>query len=131
MGRLPLVLLLSADPLAQLVVASGLLTYGYDVALAATEAEALHHLQSRRVFVLVADVDTNLSNSFALVRAARQADPALAVIYTARMPSKLPDREKVAGAPCLRTPYHPHQLVSLIGQLTRRGTSDDDESHAA
>jgi DNA-binding response OmpR family regulator len=130
MGRLPLVLLLSADPLAQLVVGSGLLTYGYDVALAGTDAEALHHLQSRRVCVLVADVDTDLSTSFALVRAARKADPALAVIYTARMPSKLPDREKVAGAPCLRTPYHPHQLVSLIGQLTRRGTSED-ESHAA
>ena len=130
MGRLPLVLLLSADPLAQLVVGSGLLTYGYDVALAGTEAEALHHLQSRRVCVLVADVDADLSTIFALVRAARKVDPALAVIYTARMPSKLPDREKVAGAPCLRTPYHPHQLVSLIGQLTRRGTSDD-ESHAA
>jgi DNA-binding response OmpR family regulator len=131
MGRLPLVLLLSADPLAQLVVTSGLLTYGYDVALAVTEAEALHHLQSRRVCVFVADVDSDLSNSFALVRAARKADPALAVIYTARMPSKLPDREKVAGAPCLRTPYHPHQLVSLIGQLTRRGMGDNDESHAA
>jgi DNA-binding response OmpR family regulator len=127
----PLVLLLSADNLVQLVVASGLQTYGYEVALASTPSDALHALQNRRVSVLVVDVDADATNRLAFVRSARKADPALTVIYTARMPSKLPDRDKVPGAPCLRTPYHPHQLVSLIGQLTRRGAGDEDESHAA
>ncbi len=125
------VLILHADPLTQLVVGSGLQRYGYDVALASTTADALEVLQRQRVSVLVADVDSDLPRRLAFVRAARKADPSLAVVYTARMPSKLPDRDKVAGAPCLRTPYHPHQLVSLIGQLTRGGAGDEDESHAA
>ena len=124
----PVVLLLSTDNLVQLVIASGLQTYGFDVALASTTADALQVLQTRRVGVLVADVDTDTPGKLALVRAARKADPSLAVIYTARMPSKLPDREKVAGAPCLRTPYHPHQLVSLIGQLTRRHAEDESDA---
>ena len=125
----PVVLLLSTDNLVQLVIASGLQTYGYDVALASTTVDALQVLQTLRVGVLVADMDTDTPGRLAFVRAVRKADPSLAVIYTARMPSKLADREKVAGAPCLRTPYHPHQLVSLIGQLTRRNA--EDESNAA
>ena len=129
MDRLPLVLLLCADNLTRLVVESGLQIYGYDVVLASTPEEALALLRGRRVGVLVADVDPDVPSRLAFVRAARKADPALTVIYTARVPSKLPDREKVAGAPCLRTPYHPHQLVSLIGQLRRAGTEDD--SHVA
>ena len=126
----PLVLLLHADPLTQLVVGSGLETYGYEVVLASTASDALDLLRSRRVGVLVADVESDLANRLALVRSARKADPTLSVIYTARVPSKLPDRDKVPGAPCLRSPYHPHQLVSLIGQLTRRST-DEDDAHAA
>ena len=125
----PVVLLLSTDNLVQLVIAGGLQTYGYDVALASTTVDALQELQTRRVGVLVADMDTDTPGRLAFVRTARKADPSLTVIYTARMPSKLSDREKVTGAPCLRTPYHPHQLVSLIGQLTRR--HPEDESNAA
>ncbi len=96
-----------------------------------TPAEALGILQTRRVGVLVASMDIDTAGRLSFVQAARKANPALAVIYTARVPSKLPDREKVAGAPCLRSPYHPHQLVSLIGHLSRRGVEDDDTSHAA
>ena len=125
-----LVLLLGNDSLTQLVVGSGLQTYGYEVAPASTPAEAQEVLQSRRVGVLVTDLDSDTANRLAFVRGARKADPSLAVIYTARIPSKLSDREKVPGAPCLRSPYHPHQLVSLIGHLFGRG-SDEDASHAA
>jgi len=131
MPRQPLVLLLGADRLTQIVVESGLQTYGYDVALASTDREALDLLASRHVSVVVADMDADTSNRLAFVRTARTADPSLSVIYTARLPLKLPEREKVAGAPCLRTPYHPHQLVSLIGQLTRRNPADGDETRAA
>ncbi len=122
------VLILHADPLTQLVVGSGLQSYGYDVALASTTADALQVLQGQNVRVLVADVDSDMAGRLAFVRAARKADPALAVVYTARMPSKLPDRDKVAGAPCLRTPYHPHQLVSLIGQLTRQHAENESDA---
>ena len=126
-----LILLLGADSLTQLVVGSGLQTYGYEVAVASTTSEALHVLQSQRVSVLVADVDADTTNRLAFVRTVHTADRSLAVIYTARIPSKLPDRDKVPGAPCLRAPYHPHQLVSLIGHLFRRSAEDDDASHAA
>jgi DNA-binding NtrC family response regulator len=126
-----LILLLGADSLTQLVVASGLQTYGYEVAVASTTSEALDLLQSRRISVLVADVDADTTNRLAFVRTVHTADPSLAVIYTARISSKLPDRDKVPGAPCLRAPYHPHQLVSLIGHLFRRGAEDEDASHAA
>jgi DNA-binding NtrC family response regulator len=124
-------ILLLGHSLTQLVVGSGLQTYGYEVAVASTASDALGLIQSRRVSVLVADVDSDAASRLALVRMARKADPALAVIYTARFPSKLPDGDKVPGAPCLRSPYHPHQLVSLIGHLFRRGAEDEDASHAA
>ena len=121
-----LVLLLGSDPLTQLVVASGLQTYGYEVAVATTTSEALELMRSRRIQVLVAEMDTDTAERLAFVQAARKAAPALAVIYTTRIPSRLPDRDKVPGAPCLRAPYHPHQLVSLIGQLTGRYATKDE-----
>ena len=131
MSRLPIVLLLGADPLTQLLVDSGLQSYGHDVVLASTDTEALRQLQSGRIGVLVADMDADAPSRLAFIRAARKADPSLTVIYTGRMPSKLSDREKVAGAPCLRTPYHPYQIVSLIGQLVRRNAPAEDASYAA
>ena len=42
------------------------------------------------------------------------------------MPQRVPEREKVTEAPCLRIPYHPHQLVDVIGQLTGRLVSDEE-----
>ena len=111
----PLVLLLHADPLTQLLVGSGLQGYGYEVLFAGTTDEAQDLLQSRRIGVLVADMDADVTSRLAFVRSARKVDPSLTVIYTARLPSKLPDRDKVPGAPCLCSPYHPHQLVSLLG----------------
>jgi len=126
-----LVLLLGSDPLTQLVVASGLQTYGYEAALASTPADALEILNNRKVHALVAEMDSDTAGRLAFVRSARKIDPSLPVIYTARVPSKLPDRDKVSGAPSLRAPYHPHQLVSLIGHLFRRGAEDEDASHAA
>jgi len=132
MDRRPLVLLLGADPLTGLLVDSSLQTYGFDVALASTDTEALDQLQSRRVGALVADMDAaDASKRLAFIRAARRADPSLTVIYTARMPSKLSEGEKVAGAPCLRTPYHPFQIVSLIRQLGGRHATAEAATHAA
>ena len=72
-------------------------------------------------------VDLQLSRLLlALAKSARAINPKLAVIYTSHMPQRVPEREKVTGAPCLRIPYHPHQLVGVIGQLTGRLVSDDE-----
>jgi hypothetical protein len=133
MSRQPLVLLVPADRVAGRTSASSLISYGYDVLLANSAEEAGHLLRmNRRISVLVIDTDLGQAGvSLALAKAARVSDPDLKVIYTSRMPFKLRDAEKVSGAPCLCTPYHPHQLAGVIGQLVRRQAAGDVEAYAA
>jgi CheY-like chemotaxis protein len=128
MTRQPLVLLVTGDRLTGLLTKGGLQGYGYDVltAVSVEEARALL-LTNRRISVLVVDVELeNTSAGLALAKVARTADPTVRVVYTCSAPYRLPEREKVRGAPCLRTPYHPHQLVGVIGQISNRA-----EAHAA
>jgi hypothetical protein len=62
---------------------------------------------------------------------ARKAGPSLAVIYTARTHSKLPEaRRRPVPPACVRS-FYPHQLVSPTGHLLRRSADDEDASHAA
>jgi DNA-binding response OmpR family regulator len=124
------VLLLSDDSAIQLSVASTLRTYGYEVLHATTHAETLLQVRQRPIGILVADLDRQPADRLSVVRAARQADPALPVIYTIHGLTGLSAGDRVSGAPCLRTPYHPHQLLNLVRQLVRRA-SERDESHAA
>jgi DNA-binding NtrC family response regulator len=101
--------------------------------MAGTAEEALDLLHThQRVSVLVVDVrPEKTSDGMALAQAARRSDPSIHVIYTCDAPYKLPEREKVSGAPCLRTPYHPHQLVGVIGQISSRHCFDEHQMHAA
>ncbi len=128
MARQPLVLLVPGDRLTGLLTKRGLEGYGYDVLMASGVEEALDLLRTNaRISVLVVDVKLeNTSAGLALAKAARMADPRVNVVYTCGIPHKLPEREKVRGAPCLRTPYHPHQLVGVIAQISNR-----HEAHAA
>ncbi len=128
MARHPLVLLVPGDRLTGLLTKSGLEGYGYDVLTASSVEEALDLLRTNaRISVLVVDVKLeNTSTGLALAKAARMADPRVNVVYTCGIPHRLPEREKVHGAPCLRTPYHPHQLVGVIAQMSNR-----HEAHAA
>jgi hypothetical protein len=71
-------------------------------------------------------VNADLPDGRDLARSARERNPKLVVAYTSRMPHRLSDADKVAGAPCLRVPYHAHQLVGLLGQLTGRVPADDE-----
>ena len=119
------VLLVSRDPLDVLRTLSGLQSYGYDVLVAESASQALGLMTAnRRVSALVACADLP-DEGLALAKAARALNPKLAVVYTSRLPHRLPERDKVPGAPCLRVPYTPHQLVSIIGQLTGRASADD------
>jgi DNA-binding NtrC family response regulator len=133
MARQPLVLLLPADRRTGASTKSGLEGYGYAVLMAGTIEEALGLLRANpRVSVLVVDVrPEKTSDGMALAQAARRSDPNIHVIYTCGAPYKLPEREKVSGAPCLRTPYHPHQLVGVIGQISSRHCFTDHEMRAA
>ncbi len=128
MAKQPLVLLVPGDRLTGLLTKRGLEGYGYDVLPASGVEEALDLLRTNaRISVLVVDVKLeNTSAGLALAKAARMADPRVNVVYTCGIPHKLPEREKVRGAPCLRTPYHPHQLVGVIAQISNR-----HEAHAA
>jgi len=104
-------------------------SYGYEVLLAHDPAEALTIARgNKRIQVLVVDADR--PEGLALAKAARSADPSLHVVYTSRMPHKLMDRDKVSGAPCLRAPHHPHQLVGVIGGLLGRRSAGDDVAAA-
>jgi hypothetical protein len=100
--------------------------------VAASVEDAVDILSANsRISVLVIDVEIeNASESLALARAARRDDPKVKVIYTCGIPNRLPEREKVTGAPCIRTPYHPHQLVGVIGQMSNRYVPNEYELHA-
>ena len=128
MARQPLVLLVPGDRLTGRLTKSGLEGYGYDVLTASSDEEALDLLRTnRRISVLVVDVTLeNTSPGLALAKAARTSDPSINVVYTCGIPNRLPEREKVRGAPCLRTPYPPHQLAGVIAQISNR-----TEAHAA
>ena len=128
MARHPLVLLVPGDRLTGLLTKSGLEGYGYDVLTTSSVEDALDLLRTNaRINVLVVDVKLeNTSAGLALAKAARQANPRVNIVYTCDIPHRLPEREKVRGAPCLRTPYHPHQLVGVIAQI-----SNQNEAHAA
>ena len=132
MARQPLVLLVSKDRLTGILTSNGLLGYGYDVLVAASVEEAFDLLHTNpRISVLVINVELgNFSEGLAFAKAARKDDPKIKVVYTCGIPNRLPEREKVIGAPCLRTPYHPHQLVGVIGQITNRYVPDAHEMHA-
>ena len=128
MARQPLVLLVPGDRLTGVLTKSGLEGYGYDVLTTSSVEDALDLLRTNaRINVLVVDVKLeNTSAGLALAKAARIADPRVNIVYTCDIPHRLPEREKVRGAPCLRTPYHPHQLVGVIAQI-----SNQNEAHAA
>ncbi|MBQ0821251.1 response regulator [Microvirga sp. HBU67558] len=132
MARQPLVLLVSKDRLTGILTSNGLLGYGYDVLVAASVEKAFDLLRTTpRISVLVINVELgNFSEGLALAKAARKDDPKIKVVYTCGIPNRLPEREKVTGAPCLRTPYHPHQLVGVIGQISNRSVPDEHEMHA-
>jgi DNA-binding NtrC family response regulator len=132
MARQPLVLLVPGDRLTGILTRGGLQGYGYDVLVAGSVDEALDLLHTnRRISVLVVNVGLEqTSDALALAKAARTVDPTIKIVYTCGAPNKLPDREKVTGAPCLRTPYHPHQLVGVIGQLANRPSFSGNELHA-
>jgi DNA-binding NtrC family response regulator len=132
MARQPLVLLVPRDRLTGILTSNGLLGYGYDVLVAASIEDAFDLLSTPpRISVLVINVEfENASKGLALAKAARRADPKLKVVYTCAIPNRLPEREKVTDAPCIRTPYHPHQLVGVIGQISNRYVPNEYELHA-
>ena len=127
MSRQPIVLLVASDGLTRLITANGLNMYGYEVLTAASGTEAAAMLNDgRRINVLVVDAELGGEiDGLALARLARGANPKMDVIYTARAPFRIPEAAKVKGAPCIRTPYHPQQIVGIITELWHRLSAAD------
>jgi CheY-like chemotaxis protein len=132
MKRNALVLLAAADALTRRLTVNGLEMYGYEVVAVRDGAEALELLRTeRRIGLVVADIELGGDiDGLAVAQAARQLDPRMLVIYTARFPHAIEPKRKVSAAPTLRTPYHPQQIVGLIAQL-RQASANGEAAEAA
>jgi DNA-binding NtrC family response regulator len=133
MSRQPLVLLVPPDRPTGIMTSNHLASYGLEIITASTMEETWRLLRTNRhISVLVIDTDLGQADDgLSLAKNARVSDPDLKVIYTSRMPFRLKDAMKVSGAPCVRTPYRPHQLVGVISRLVRRHATDEVEVYAA
>jgi len=121
MPRQPLILVVASDGLTRRTTVSGLQRYDYEVLSACDgdEAAALLHEHGRRLSVLVADADVKAGavDGLEVAQIARTLNPKVNVIYTSRMPHTIPASRKVNGAPVLRPPYFPQQIVGILANL--------------
>ena len=122
MSKQPVVLLVAADGLTRQVTANGLAMYGYETLLARNGQEAVEQLSAhRRISVLVIDADImGETSGLAVAKLARLQFPRIDVIYTSRAPHRIPDALRVKGAPCIRNPFQPQQIVGMISELRQR-----------
>ena len=133
MSRALTVLLMASDGLTRQITANGLTMYGYEPQLARDGTEAMAALQAGgRIDVLVVDADMGGDvGGLAVAKTARLLHPRIDVIYTSRAPYRIPDVAKVKGAPCIRTPYQPQQIVGMISELRYRMPSDGIDRRVA
>ena len=132
MARHRTVLLVARDGLVRKVTTAGLAMYGYEVITASDGNEAAEILRARNhITVLVTDADlVGHVDGLAVARIARERNPKIDIIYTSRNPYRLSEKGKVSGAPTLRDPYHPHQLVGVLTHLRHRSSDTMDQSVA-
>jgi CheY-like chemotaxis protein len=104
--------------------------YGYEVVTASDGQEAAETLRANKhITVLVSDADlAGEIDGLALARFARERNPNIDIIYTSRNPYRLSEKAKVSGAPTLRDPYHPHQLVGVLTHLRYRSSDTVEQS---
>jgi CheY-like chemotaxis protein len=132
MARHQVVLLIAKDGLVRNVTTAGLSMYGYEVLAASDGRQAAEMLRANEhLTLLVTDADLGGEvDGLAVARLAREINPSIEVIYTSRMPHRIPPMAKVTNAPILRDPYHPHQLVGVISHLRNRSPETVDRSVA-
>lgn len=133
MARQLTVLLVASDGLTRQITANGLTMYGYEPFLARDGAEAMRALDGeRKIDILVVDADLGGDVSgLAVAKAARLINPRIDVIYTSRAPYRIPEAAKVKGAPSIRTPFQPQQIVGMISELRYRMPSDGIDRRVA
>ena len=126
MSKPATVLIVAPDSLTRQVTASGLTMYGFEPLTARDGRTAVEMLGAeRRVDVLVVDADLEGETSgLAVARQARALHPRIDVIYASRMPHRIPEAAKVKGAPSIRSPFQPQQIVGIISELRFRMPSE-------
>ena len=118
----PIILLTATNTITRRDVTELLDRYGYMVLTASDGAEALAIFrENRRVGIIVADIE---ADGLTLAREARAMRPDVGVVYTSVAPYRVAENAKVSGAPMLRVPYAPQQLVGVIAGLGRRVLAD-------
>jgi CheY-like chemotaxis protein len=122
MARHQSVLIIARDGLIRKVAASGFETYGYEVMAAEDGVQAAEMLRTNRhITVLVTDADhSGPMDGLAIARLAREMNPNIDVVYTSRTPQRISLAAMVPGAPMVRDPYHPHQLIGVLSNLRQR-----------
>jgi CheY-like chemotaxis protein len=127
------VLVLAGNRQACRCTANCLETFGYQVLVAHTGADAAILLQQeRRISTLVTDADLGGEvDGLAVAMTARRLNPAVRVIYTSARPHAIPAGRKVTGAPSLRAPYQPNQIIGIISELRGQAIDEQREPRAA
>jgi DNA-binding response OmpR family regulator len=110
----PVVYLTDENPVVARDLASTLTKNGYEViTLPAPEIAASVKGQRGKV-VILANVDRGGLNLAQEVRSIRSD---AGVVYSAATPQRIPEAARVRGAPIMRSPITPNQLVGVVGAL--------------
>ena len=118
----PIILLTATNTITRRDVTDLLDRYGYKVLTASDGAEALAIFrENRRIGIIVADIE---ADGLTLAREARAISSHVGAVYTSVAPYRVVEKAKVPGAPMLRVPYAPQQLVGVIAGLGRRVLAD-------
>jgi DNA-binding response OmpR family regulator len=121
LAELPTILVIEDDDAIQGLVDDALSEGGFQIALAATEEEAVTLLKGRNAAYRALITDINFLGRFSgweVARAAREVDPAFPVIY---MSGAAAEQWPIQGVPCslmLQKPFAPAQLVTAVSNLS-------------
>ncbi|MBV9076817.1 MAG: response regulator [Methylobacteriaceae bacterium] len=132
MSRQLKVLVVASDGLTRQITANGLVMYGFEAVTARSGTEAMTRLETEKFDVLLVDADLGGEvGGLAVAKAARLLQPRIDVIYAARAPNRIPEPVKVKGAPCIRTPFQPQQIVGVISELRQRAPMEGIDRRVA
>jgi DNA-binding NtrC family response regulator len=125
------VLFVAGDGVTRAFVGGWLEMYGYAATTACDGEEAAALLESDRTFgVLIVEAERGgAMDGLAVASIARDLNPDIGVLYTARAPHALQKSAMVRDALCLRLPHRPEQMLALLERL-KQPSGSKREAHA-
>ncbi len=110
----PVIYLTDENPVVARDLATALVRNGYEVVTLPAERIAASLKGHPGKIVVLANADRGGLDLALEVRSLR-ADAG--VVYTAVAPHRIPESAKVQGAPTMRSPITPHQLVGVVAAI--------------